>query len=166
MKIQNYLAVIIRLFAIALAVFALRFIEPILMMLFSSSPIDMRPSTMIMLVSVFMPFMIALVLWFFPMSVANKIVREDMRGEMNAVGSVEMLMVLLIGLAFYFLFGGIVDLIYWFSYSSIADSLGEISSVDIKAKATLLSMGAQMLIAMLLLFKSKSISVFILNVAR
>ena len=120
-------------------------------------------------VSAFIPILFSVVLWTFPLSISNSILKSDMDREVAPMSQGSWLVVILIGIGIYTLYYGLVDSIYWIYVLHIS-SQNVMSDVPLLMgagdKANLVISIMEVVTSIVIIFRSKTISGYILKISK
>ena len=160
MKSQHYLAIIVRLFAIALFVHGLRQCVFVADVFYDGIASGIRFPKVFTIATALVPMLFSVLLWFFPLTISKSIVSDEYNHEVKPLNPHSFLTVLIISLGLYFLFYAIVDSIYWVIVYK-ASQIGDISGVPIglgnENKANMYSTGLEFILAFGFIAKAKTI---------
>jgi len=169
MKSSHYLAIAVRLFAIALFIYGLRQLLPIIELVISGSINGMVVSPFFAVVIALIPIVFSIVLWTFPLSLSRSILKTDMDREVAPLSQDNWLVVILIGIGLYTLYYGLVDSIYWIYILHIS-SENAMSDVPLLMgagdKANLVISIMEVVTSMIIILRSKTISNLILKISK
>ncbi|CAH0533341.1 hypothetical protein VST7929_01207 [Vibrio stylophorae] len=167
MKASHYGAVLVRLFAMALAYHALDRLT--LMMLMGFDNINYH-NVWNMFVYPLIPIVIALLLWFFPLTVSQFLVREDFDHQVELMSVGTILMVLLLAVGIFLLYHAIMNALYWvvvLPYRTQLDEYGvpaiSFSPFDI---SNMIVAGLELIVSLLLVFRARYFARLLLRVVR
>ena len=113
MKPQHYLAIILRIFAIALFIYSLRQFSFVYEFFVNGNINGLKFSALFILATAIITMFIAFILWLFPLTLSKKIIGKEYNLELEALNAPSMLAILILAIGFYFLFYAIIDTIYW-----------------------------------------------------
>lgn len=169
MKSSHYLAIAVRLFAIALFIYGLRQLLPIIELVISGSINGMVVSPFFAVVVALIPIVFSIVLWTFPLSLSRSILKTDMDREVAPLSQDNWLVVILIGIGIYTLYYGLVDSIYWIYVLHIS-SENAMSDVPLLMgagdKANLVISIMEVVASMIIILRSTTISKLILKISK
>jgi len=169
MKSSHYLAIAVRLFAIALFIYGLRQLLPIIELVISGSINGMVVSPFFAVVVALIPIVFSIVLWTFPLSLSRSILKTDMDREVAPLSQDNWLVVILIGIGLYTLYYGLVDSIYWIYILHIS-SENAMSDVPLLMgagdRANLVISIMEVVTSMIIILRSKTISNLILKISK
>jgi len=169
MKSSHYLAIAVRLFAIALFIYGLRQLLPIIELVISGSINGMVVSPFFAVVIALIPIVFSIVLWTFPLSLSRSILKTDMDREVAPLSQDNWLVVILIGIGLYTLYYGLVDSIYWIYILHIS-SENAMSDVPLLMgagdRANLVISIMEVVTSMIIILRSKTISNLILKISK
>ena len=158
-----------RVLAICIFLLALRESTKFFGMIFGGDYDHINLPQWIYLASTSLSMIIAIILWFFPLSLARSLVREDFDHEIQPINSTNMLaaMIAVIGLfTFYYAFS---DALYWLVYSNFAaknpDAIDTNSLSHFSDRANAIVTVVELVVSVLLAFKSKAIASYIMREA-
>lgn len=157
MKAHHYLSIGFRLFALWLVLFSIPnfayFIENIAYGTVQGMEASLFTSSVI-----YLPWpVIGVVLWFFPLTIASKIIPPDANLTPENLSPKALLSVLISAIAIYFLYRSIMDCVYWGSVISLTPG-GIYTSITPDNKASIIATIIELAAAALLLIKSKQIA--------
>ena len=162
MKPHHYLAIFVRLFAIALFIFAIQQSSYLFqLIIFGQIQLYQAPIFQIFL-SLFIPIFISLVLWFFPVITAKSILKPEIDQDIEATSKLSIFFVIVSAIGLYVTFYALVDATYYFTLWQISnspDSYGnyhDLFTPDIKDNiwATVVELA----VGLILIFKGKTIA--------
>lgn len=166
MKPTHYLAIAVRLFSICLFIYGIRQ-SSFLIGLLTTESNTYSPSWMFTIASTCLPILVAAVIWRFPMLVAKVILKPEIDLPIEPINTKSILVALVSILGLYFLYGAIIDAIYWVNFwkmaSHVNGGLGTWSFLDSESKASITTTVIELLMATLLIFKSKTFAHYILR---
>lgn len=168
MKPTHYFAIMVRLFAIALAIYAIRQSSLLFEVLRSGGIQGYELSAAYAWVTVLCPLIVSILLWFFPMTVSASIIRSELDQPFEAVNAASILTVLVLAIGLYVLYIAISGTVYWLtlwqmshgSYSDAALYLG------VDSKANMIATGIELILAVFLVARARIVSGLILNLTR
>ena len=158
MKLEHIVALIVRLFAIALAVYALRNGITFVPYIYGQGGILQANIFAGVIVSF---LIIAIVLWKFPLTVARKLVafREPGNIEIESVSENQIQVLAVSVLGFYFLFYVVSDITYWFYIWLMSQRNSGIQiELSIDQKGQMVSTAIEFVFALFLLLGSERIA--------
>ncbi|QSP94308.1 hypothetical protein LPB19_14145 [Marinobacter salinisoli] len=168
MKPTHYFAILVRLFAIVLAIYAVRQSAFLIEMLRDGDVQGYELSFTFTLVSTLCPLIASALLWFFPMTVSRIVIRPELDQAFEPIGVKDLLTVLVLAIGVYVFYLTVSDAVYWItlwqmsqdSYSDAALYLGNDS------KAAMLTTVIELFISLGLLLRARTISDLILKLTR
>lgn len=169
MKSSHYLAIAVRLFSVALFLYALKN-SLMLVEVISSGTINGIPaSTVFILTTTLSPLAAAILLWLFPFSVTNLILKPETDLPVEPMGPAPLLTVLIISIGIYTLFYAIIDSIYWLNFWHL-NSRNQVLSGPIPlgdpSKANMIATAFELAISMALVFKAKTLAFYTLKFSK
>ena len=168
MKATHYFAVFIRLFALVLIIYVVRQ-SALLLELLTRSGWENYPSSLFFeLTTVLCPLLVSLLLWFFPMTVAAAIIRPELNQPVESLSAVNILTVLLLAIGVYLLYFAVSSTIYWLTLWQInlhSYDLG-LNSFSGENKAAMIATGLELVLALPLLARARTIATLMLKLTR
>ncbi|MFL0802025.1 MAG: hypothetical protein K6L80_16380 [Agarilytica sp.] len=159
MATQYHIAIIVKLFSVFLFLMSLKQLTYAIEFLISGT-FEGMVSTFWLPTMNTLPWLgVSIVLWFFPVSVAKKIVPVEDPQEITPVTSGGILTVLLCALSVYFIYYAIVDSMYWFTLWQLMGSASYIDApVQFTAenKANIYATLLELVFSVLLLINAKT----------
>jgi len=153
---EDIVAVVTRLFAIVLLLFSLKFLATTVGFYFDTDQFTGLAPILAMVVTM---IAIAALLWYFPLTIARKLlpVMKEPRPASVVDGPTLFSLALMI-LGVWFLANAVIDLGYWaVLFSSLGGSVPEEFGLTVEQKGSLLSTVLELLVALLLVFGSTGI---------
>ncbi|MGS2718908.1 hypothetical protein ACVBE9_12090 [Eionea flava] len=169
MKSHYYLAIGIRLFAIALTINTLNG-SSALIELSITGYINGLSVPLIPIVSgTIIPLLIVIVLWFFPVIIAKSIIKPEANEAPKKLEGFNLLHLLVSMLGIYFVFYATIDLVYYFKYWHVVGSLENYNSMSEllspEVQANMWATSLEFIVSILCILKSKTIVSKIIKVA-
>jgi hypothetical protein len=157
MKPHHYLAIIVRLFAICLFIYGIKFIPTIFNLIlldsFSIVKKDFTPVIVIIIISY--------LLWKFPITISKLIINPEIDQEIKPMGTQKLLSVLIITLGLFTLYYGVVDTAYWILYQKF---MSDIPNNDQAANTiAMITTGVELVVSFILIAKAKTIAYYLLK---
>lgn len=168
MKPTHYFAILIRLFAIALAIYAVRQSSFLVDALTNTGWRNNQGPLVFAWVTVLSPLAISLLLWFFPMTVAASIIRPELNQPFESLSVVNILTVLVLAIGLYTLYYGVSGTIYWLTIWQISTNLdySNSSAFGGESKAAMVTTAIELILAVLLVARARMISGLMLKLTR
>jgi len=168
MKSSHYLAIAVRIFSIVLFLYSLR--QSSFLFQYLAEPIisERRASLLFVSASTLVPFVIAALLWLFPVSVAKSIVKPEIDQKVEPIQpqSALTILVLVIGLfAFYY---AVVDSVFWLTLWHMSERStfsGAPLVLSMENKASMVATAIELFASVIILAKARSISRRMLSLA-
>ncbi len=161
MKAHHYLSIIVRLFSVFLFLYALGQTGLIV-------EAALHGTIKGIVVSAWLPaflsipwLVVSAILWFFPMSIAKKIVPLESDTTPSNLSPISILAVLLTAMSVYFLYYAVVDTLYWITFWNMlqhSSNGGYPIELNPENKATMYSNALELFSALVILFNSKRIA--------
>ena len=132
MKVHEFVAIGLRVFAIALFLFALNQFVTVALLASSISEDIPRGVIFLGIATVVVPVVVAILIWRFPLTVAKTIVPTPSNQSLDALDKNDLFVGATIILGLYVLAFGLVDLIYWITRFKIISDVNTqgLSSAD------------------------------------
>ncbi len=164
MKPIHYLGLVVRLFAIYLMVYGVsNLIQVIFSPVYGFSNED---SLLVALFVAIIPITLAALLWFFPLTVAQKILGAEER-EFEPVNPKGILAVLIASVGIFYLFNSIIDGFYWVRlYNMMSEPPYTMMSLTYDQQAGIAATILEFVLALLMTFFCKSIAKLIARISR
>jgi len=166
MKSSDYLAIAVRLFAIMLFIYGLDQLLPIFELIASGTINGMNVSPFFAIAASIIPILFSLVLWVFPLSVSNSILKPEMDREVVPLSQGSWLVIILIGIGLNTLYYAIVDSMFWFYFLHMSSQSDAPLIMRGEDKANLVISVLEVIASLFLVLKSKTISKFILKISK
>ncbi len=157
MQATHIIAIIVRLFAIAILLKALSSISTFFMMPY-------EPRFLVYHIAGVTSIIASLLLWFFPTSIANLIIpfEKDIDTSHSKLDLNDLYHLGFVILSIYLLFNIFSDVVYWLSYTAYAATM-ELPYLDYitnENKAAMMTTALEFILVMFILFRRKSIIAF------
>ena len=161
MKSSHYLAIAVRLFAIAIFIFGLRQSTMLVQVLMRGSINDMNVSTLFMLATTLFPLISSVFLWHFPFSVTNSILRPEIDLPVEPMNAQSMLTVLVLAIGLIALYNALIDSMFWLTlwHMSEQSMYSDVQlSINNENKANMVSTALELGLSIIIILKAKSLS--------
>lgn len=165
MKPHHYLAIAVRLFAVFLVIYVARTVVNIVAYILFDADVPvgaMSAVTVTLLI-------IAVFLWFFPLTIAKGIIRPELDYEIEPLKTHSVLVVLLLSLGVYLGFNAVVDAAYWISLevmSPLRNTSINAGGLSEDSQANMIATSVELILAFFLILKSRVIARALLVFAR
>lgn len=168
MKPTHYFAILIRLFAIGLLIYSARQSSFLIELLREGSVQGYELSFTFALVSTLLPLVVAVLLWFFPLTVSRFVIRSEMDQAFEPIATQDLLTVLVLGIGVYVFYLTISDAVYWITLWQMSqDSYTEANLyLGNDSKAAMVTTVIEFVIAAGLLLRARTVSAMILRFTR
>jgi len=164
---QQVLTLVIRLFAIGLVLYSFQ-VAVGQLAAFNQVELEDIDILAMLFLGALAPIVVALFLWFFPLSIANRLVRPSpLLTETEASQDTDLYQLAFIVLGIYLLYGVISDTAYWWGiavYMKDPDPFVEPLQLVPGQKAAIVVTAIEFVMSLFLIFGSKAISAFIQRV--
>ena len=168
MKSSHYLAIVVKLFSIALALFAIRqsalFIEAMITGSISNMPV----SPYYMAATSIVPLFIAVILWCFPICISKSILSSELDKEVKPIHLQTFLAIIISSIGIYTCFYAIVDTVYWLVAWFLANNEGYRETtlhLNYENNANMVATAIELAVSIFLIFKSTSLARKVLQVS-
>lgn len=166
MKPHHYLAILFRLFAIALTLYAVKQF-PFLAAAVSEYQSGINASFSYAIAATLVPMLAALLIWYFPVTLAASILRPGLDETIEALAPQPLLALLLCAIGVFTFYYALVDLAYYLTFWHLSSRVDYGSAyVSLESKANMIATLIEFLLAMLILFKAKSLAAWLLVFSR
>ena len=168
MKPTHYFAILVRLFAIVLAIYAVRQSSFLVEVLNNGGVQGYGLPLAFAWASTLVPLLVSLCLWFFPMTVSRLIIRPELDQSFEPVGLKGLLTVLVLGIGLYVLYFAVSDTVYWLtlwqmSHDDYSDSTLYLGS---DSKAAMVTTAIELVLAFVLVARARTVSDAMLKLTR
>lgn len=173
MKPIHYLGLVVRLFAIWLFISGVAEVVSFFEMK-SAGKASSMPSFIVMLITL-IPIIASVYLWFFPLTVAQKLLGQEEK-EFEPVNPKSLLTIFVASIGLFFLFRSFIDGVFWLSFYAGYLSGGShmmtsaevafFNAIAASDKAAIISTIVELVIALLLVVKCRSIAGLMARIAR
>jgi hypothetical protein len=162
MKAHYYLAIGVRLFAIALIVNTLNNSGLLIELIITGYINGISTPLLPIFASTIVPLLIAIVLWFFPVIISRSIIKPETNEDVEITEKSIAFYTLISVLGLFFTFYASVDLIYYFKLWHIAQSaVGDFSMQDVfnpEIQSNVWATVFELILGLLCVFKSKTVA--------
>lgn len=158
MKPSHFLAITVRIFSIVLALYGIRQ-SSFLIELIGGGLNGYAVSWAFASASTALPILVAILLWYFPVSVAKSIIKDEIDQPIKPIKPQSILTVLIASIAFYFMFYAIVDSVYWATLWHMAErSYGTQAPLYLndENKANMIATAIELFASFLILIRARS----------
>lgn len=165
MKPHHYLAITVRLFAVFLVIYVARTVVNIVAYILLDADVPVGAMSAVAVT----PLIIAIFLWFFPLTIAKGIIRPELDYEIEPLKTHSVLVVLLLSLGVYLGFNAVVDAVYWISMefmSPLRDTAIGVRGLSEDSQANMIATAVELILATAIIFKSRSIASALLRFSK
>lgn len=168
MKSSHYLAIAIRLFSIVLFIYSIRQSSLLIEIALNGTINGMVASTVFVAATTIGPLLIAILLWFFPFSVAKAILKPEIDLPVEPMAPASMLAVFIATIGVFAFYYASVDALYWLTIWNLSSQVNSGASVGIgpESKANMWATAFEFIFSICLILRAKSASQLLLRVAR
>ena len=164
MQIHQYFAIGLRIFAVALLIYGIQFIGPVIEYFRFGTVSGIDVSLLFIVLNPIVPWIIASLLWLFPISIAKSFLAPSLDSKVEPISNLSIMTVFVAGIGLYVFSFGVIDMSYWLTiFFLIAQSDSEIPN---DTKAGLIATTLQLGFSLLLIIKCRTVSNYINRVAR
>lgn len=164
MKPTFYLSILVRLFAIVLALVGLHQLEIVVQVLLEGY--TLTSPVVIFFANTILPFVIAVFLWRFPLTIAKKIVPPNLDQDVEPMNTKSWLSVFLVSLGAFALFYSLVDaayyLLYWGLWSG-GDTYQSAPFLTNENKANMIVTGFEIVASLAIILRANTLASYILR---
>jgi len=159
MRPTHYLAIAVRVlgmfaffYAIRQSIFLIQVVQNDLSGM--NVPIPFAISTVIL------PFLASVILWYFPMMVAKKIIKPELDQEIQPLSAIEFLTVLILGIALYFLYYAFNDAVHWLTYAIVSRDQSFVETAAMKSEVTgnMVATAVEFVVSIALIMKARTVA--------
>lgn len=161
MKSSHYLAIAVRLFAIAIFIYGLRQSTMLVEVLIRGSINDMNVSVIFMLAATLFPLVGAIFLWYFPFSVTSSILKPEIDQPVEPMDAQSVLTVLILAIGLVALYNAFVDSMFWLTLWHMSEQSMDSSvqlSLNSENKSNMVTTAIELGVSIAILLKAKSLS--------
>lgn len=169
MKPNHYLAIAVRLFAIVLFLYALRQSTMLVQVLFNGDVNGANVSALMIFATSFCPLVIAMLLWYFPSSVANSILKPEMNQTIEPMSARSTLTVIILAVGLFAFYSAAVDAVYWLIAWNMTERnhySGMLADLSGEQKASMITTAIELVTSIAIILKAKSLSYRMLHLAK
>ena len=167
MKPIHYLGLAVRLFSICLMIFSIYNLAGLISSFFPASEYGHLSmiSLPVLLVAVLLPMLVSILLWFFPLSIAYKLLGSEDKA-FEPTNTVTILAILIASIGLFFLYQSLMDTVYWFTSYNFLSAMSSTFSFGPEDKAQIVSTAVELAFALILTLRCKSIAKLMARIAR
>lgn len=169
MKSHHYLAIIVRLFSIALFVYGIRQMGFLIEVVLTGMASEIRYSILFAASTAAIPLLISILLWVCPVTISKSIIPPEANLEIQPVNVQNLLTILIIAIGLYVFYFALTDSIYW-AIVYKATQLGTYNGAEIglaeENKANMIVTVIQLCVSLAFIAKAKSFAFQLLRFAR
>jgi hypothetical protein len=169
MKSSHYLAIAVRLFSIVLFLYGLEQSSLLIEIIIEGSINDAPVSVLFGLAIVISPIIVSALLWSFPLSVSEIIIRPEIDKPIEPMNVHSLLTVFILAIGLYYFYFAIVESIYWITtwYLSVNSQNSAVpTGLSEESKASMVTSGIGLLVSIGVILKSRGLSLLLLKIAR
>lgn len=164
MKPIHYLGLAVRIFALFLFVYSLAGIVQFFSLRATGVPYG--SSFLAALVFNVLPIVLSIYLWFFPLTVAHTLLSKEDK-EFEPINPKSLLTILIASIGLFFLYKAITDGVFWLSFHAVSSNeTAYLTGMDGGDKAAIISTIIELVFALLLVAKCRSIAGLMARTAR
>ena len=156
MKAHHYVAILLRCVSIVLVVYGLSGYLQLIRAVDESFGVSLFLSLMIFA----FPFLVALLCWFFPVTVSKIIIPIECDNDVEPINRQALSSIFISAIGIYVFISALPDALYWFTVINMGTSL-EGLSYSLENKANLAATALEVLLAVLLIIKAKAIASYV-----
>lgn len=173
MKPIHYLGLAVRLFAICLFIYGVIGIIEFLTLRLNEMT-SFKPGFVSMIIML-IPIITSVFLWFFPLTVAYKLLGKEDK-EFEPVNPKSLLTIFVASIGLFFLYKSLMDGAFWLAFYAMSSSgsseimtpsqVSTLLAMDVSDKAAIISTLVELIVALLLVVKCRSIAGLMARIAR
>lgn len=122
MKLHHYFAIGIKLFAIALYIYGLRYIGPIIEIFRSGSLNTLYVNDYFFATNLIVIWAVALVLWVYPLKLAKMFLSNDLDLEVEPMATPMIMATFIAAIGLFIFCHGMIDILYWVIHWHLASN--------------------------------------------
>ena len=164
MQVHHYFAIGLKLFAIGLFAYGLKFTPSLFDVIFHGRIGGLEASLAYLICTLGITWGLAFILWSFPVTIAKKCLGASFDKPVEPISKPSILAIFIIAIGLYVLAYGMVDMVYWGVFLHLAEKNGTIGT-SIETHSNIAATLFELALGLLLIFKSRSISSHINKVA-
>ncbi|MGH1487373.1 MAG: hypothetical protein ACRBCI_14255 [Cellvibrionaceae bacterium] len=169
MKPHHYLAIFVRLFAVALFILTIKQSSYFFQWIFFDGIEGIEAPIFQIILSIIMPLFISIILWFFPVIVAKSILKPEINQNIEPTDKMSIFFVAISIIGLFTTFYALIDTFYYFTLWQVVNSPDNYNDIyrffPADVKANIWATGIELLLGLLLIFKSKTIARKIFEIA-
>ena len=169
MKSSHYLAIAVRLFSIVLFLYGLEQLSLLIEIIIEGSINGAPVSVLFGLAIAISPIIVSVLLWSFPLSISQIIIRPEIDKPTEPMDSHSLLKVFILAIGLYFFYFAVVESIYWITtwYLSVNSQNSAVPiGLSEESKASMITSGIGLLFSIGVIVKSRALSSWLLKIAR
>ncbi len=170
MSVTHYCAIAVRLFSIGLLIFCANRVGLLLEEYVSGAGGGIPASFSLLSGLTVIPLLIAVLMWFFPLTVAKWIIKPELDKPLEAINAQSLLTVLLLAIGLYAFYNALTDSIYWGMFwhmSTQEDYYSEASVVfGEENSAAMIATAFEFAISLTILLKARMLAYRMLQLTR
>ncbi len=160
---KHYLALAVRIFSIFLFLYSIKMLSGFLPFFHSDNFNVMQPNIFLALLGFALPLFLAVVFWMFPKLITKKIYNDD--DGFDELNSMPLLATIIAGSGIFYLYYAFSDSLYWFSVLAVMSNQEDPSALlnlmSADYKVSIFVTVLELVLALILIFKCKTIAKFI-----
>lgn len=166
MKLYHYFAVGLKVFAMALLIYGISYLSPLLEIYKTGTVNGIVANSTYYIVNAGLIFFVAGYLWLFPVSTSKWFLGPQQELEVTPISNNDIVTAVVLTIGLYIFAWGIIDLIYWLSFLYLFSGLEpEYEAMAADSKANIVATVVQLVIGLGMILKSKSLAKAITKVA-
>lgn len=161
MKSSHYLALAIRVFAIVIFVYAIQQSSMLVQVILDGSINGMTVSLWLALCTAVTPFLVSIILLWFPFTVSNMILRPEFDQPIEPLHPTSILTVFILTIGLYTLYYAIVDTVYWatlWNMSANSEYSDTSLSLDADSKASMITTAVEFSVSIGFILKARTLA--------
>ena len=164
MQIHQYLAIGLRIFAVALFIYGIQFTGSVIELFRFGTVSGIEASALFIILNPIVPWVIAALLWLFPVTIAKSFLSPSLDSKVEPISNPTILAVFIAAIGLYVFAFGVIDMSYWVTILYLmAQSNSEIPN-DTKANITATVL--QLIFSSLLIARCRTVSGYINRVSK
>ena len=167
MRPTHYLAIAVRLFSILLFLYSIRQ-SSFLIEVLGEGVNGLNVSVAFAVTSAVIPLLVAIYIWYFPMTVAKAILKPEIDQPIEPMNAQSILTVLILAISLYFIYVSIVDAVYWATLWQMAERSHSAEAplyLNVENKANMVATAIELFTSAMIALKARSLAYRMLRIA-
>lgn len=166
MKPRHYLAIAVRLFAVFLFLYSIQQSRTLLELIINGYANEVALPIWFGIAVSLLPLLASLLLWFFPLTVSQFILTDEINQPIEPINIQSLLAVFIIAIGLYYFYYAISDTIYWvtlWKMSSLGTHDGIPISLPSESTVNIITTAFELAISLVFIFRAKTLAYHLLR---